>query len=130
MKSEESRHYADWFKIGDEEIRRSQALLSLDDMKGAAFNLQQAIEKYLKGYLLYQGWELRRIHNLESLLNAAVTYEASLEEFRESCQMITHYYLINRYPLMVDWELTKAEMERFLAIAEQLFDKLRSLIEG
>lgn len=130
MKFEESRHHADWFKIGDEEIRRSQVLLNLDDMKGAAFNMQQAIEKYLKSYLLSQGWELKRIHNLEALLNEAVIHEASLEKFREPCQMITHYYLIERYPLVVDWELTKAEMERSLAIAEQLIDKLRSLIEG
>ena len=118
----------DWFKIGDEEIRRSQALLNLGDMKGAAFNIQQAIEKYLKAYLLSQGWELRRIHNLEALLNEAVVYEASLEEFRTPCQMITHYYLIERYPLAVDWELTEVEIKRSLAIGERLIEKIRSLM--
>ncbi len=129
MKFEESRDPVDWLKIGDEEIERSRNLLNLGDMKGAAFNIQQAIEKYLKGYLISQGWKLRRIHSLDALLNEAVVYEASLEEFRIPCQMITHYYLIERYPLVVDWELTEAEMKKSLAVAESLIEKIRSLVE-
>jgi HEPN domain-containing protein len=75
MGAEESRYWKDWFTIGDRELRRAANLLSLADLPGAAFNVQQAVEKYLKGYLLSKGWELRRIHNLEILLNEAARYE-------------------------------------------------------
>ena len=61
MKYEESDYPQDWFRIGDKEFKRSKNLLGLGDIEGAGFNIQQAVEKYLKGYLLSQGWRLRRI---------------------------------------------------------------------
>ena len=98
MRREESRYPKDWFRIGDRELRRAQNHLRLGDLDGAGFNLQQAIEKYLKGYLLAQGWELRRIHDLETLVNEAIIYDPSFEEFRAACQQITQFYIEERYP--------------------------------
>ncbi|MBI3753140.1 MAG: HEPN domain-containing protein, partial [Deltaproteobacteria bacterium] len=49
MKDRESLLPKDWFHKGDIDIRRAEILLENDDAGGAAFHLQQAIEKYLKG---------------------------------------------------------------------------------
>ena len=57
-----------------------------DDPEGAAFHLQQALEKYLKGYLIGKGWKLERVHDLEDLIDHAVDYEAAFESFRFLCQ--------------------------------------------
>jgi HEPN domain-containing protein len=130
MRREESRYPQDWFRIGERELKRAQNLLSLEDMEGAGFNIQQAIEKYLKGYLLSQGWELRRIHDLEVLLNEAIIYDPSFEEFRASCQIITHYYVAERYPFTVSSELTEEEIEESLAIAQRMSEKIKGLVEG
>lgn len=88
-------------------MKRAHNLFRLADLEGAGFNIQQAIEKYLKGYLLAQGWKLRRIHNLETLLNEAIIYDLSFEEFRVACQKITQYYIEERYPFTVSSELTE-----------------------
>lgn len=69
MKREESRYPQDWFRVGDKELMHAQNLLNLEDLEGAGFNIQQAVEKYLKGYLLSQEWQPRRIRDLEVLLN-------------------------------------------------------------
>ena len=130
MRHEESRYPQDWFRIGDKELKRSQNLLSLGDVEGAGFNIQQALEKYLKGYLLSQGWELRRIHNLETLINEAIVHNPSFEEFRLPCQKITEYYVEERYPLIVSSELTRQEMEESLAAAERIIRKIKELLEG
>lgn len=130
MRREESRYPKDWFRIGDKELKRAENLLSLADVEGAGFNIQQAIEKYLKGYLLFQGWELRRIHNLETLINEAIVYNPSFEEFRLPCRKITEYYVEERYPFIVSSELTKEEMEESLAIAERMIEKIKGLVEG
>ncbi len=58
MKREESRYPQDWFRIGDKEFKRAENLLNLGDMNGAGFNVHQAIEKYLKAYLLFEGWDM------------------------------------------------------------------------
>ena len=129
MRREESRYPKDWFRIGDRELRRAQNLLRLGDLDGAGFNLQQAIEKYLKGYLLAQGWELRRIHDLETLVNEAIIYDPSFEEFRAACQQITQFYIAERYPFTVSSELSEEEIKESLAITEGLIGKIRVLVE-
>lgn len=125
MRHEESRYSKDWFRIGDKELKRAQSLLNLRDLEGAGFNIQQAVEKYLKGYLLSKGWTLRRIHDLETLLNEAIVYDSSFEEFRASCQKITQYYVEERYPVTVSSELTEDELKESLAAAEKMIEKIR-----
>ena len=77
MRPDESRYPADWFRVGDKELKPAQYLLEGEDTEGAGFNVQQAVEKYLKGYLLSRGWKLRRIHDLETLINEAVGHDPS-----------------------------------------------------
>lgn len=129
MRHEESRYPKDWFRIGDKELKRAKNLLNLGDLEGAGFNLQQTVEKYLKGYLLSKGWELRRIHNLETLLDEAIKYDFSFEEFRASCQKITQYYVEDRYPFMVTSELSKDEIRESLTAAENIIAKIKGLAE-
>ena len=54
----------DWFDKAAQDMRRVEILLAADDVEGAGFHLQQAAEKYLKGYLLGKGWALKRTHDL------------------------------------------------------------------
>ncbi|MBD3234950.1 MAG: HEPN domain-containing protein [candidate division Zixibacteria bacterium] len=129
MKSEESRYFGDWFRIGAKEIERAKRLLEDGDLDAAGFNIQQAVEKYIKGYLLSKGWELRRIHNLDILLNDAMDYEPSLDEYRQDCIKITHYYVEDRYPFTVASELTKEEIKESLQVAKKLIKKIVSLTE-
>ena len=59
MPHEQSSYPDDWFRLGMRDYVRCKRLLELDDIDGAAFHLQQSIEKYLKGFLLTKGWNLR-----------------------------------------------------------------------
>lgn len=130
MRREESHYPKDWFRIGDKDLQRAQNLLHLRDLEGAGFNIQQAVEKYLKGYLLSVGWQLRRIHDLETLLNEAIAYDPSFEEFRAACQKITQYYVEERYPFTVTSKLTRKEIEKSLAIAEEIIEKIKKMSRG
>ena len=65
---------ADWFILGDMDIQAARILLTQNGpFPVVAFHIHQAIEKYLKGYLLSTGWPLRRIHDLETLVQEAIT---------------------------------------------------------
>jgi len=124
MPKPESGYPADWYRIGARELDRARRLLDDGDYPGAGFNLQQAAEKYLKGYLLARGWKLRRVHDLEVLLNDAVRFDASLEEFRDPCRKVTQYYLEDRYPYIVASELTEEELRESLFVVERLIECL------
>ncbi len=52
MRHEESSYPQDWFRVGNKELNRARYLLNGGDLDGTGFNIQQAVEKYLKGYLL------------------------------------------------------------------------------
>ena len=100
-------------------------MLDHEDLEGAGFNIQQAIEKYLKGYLLSKGWKLRRIHNLETLLNDVIVYDSSFEEFRSGCLRITYYYIEDRYPLSVVSVFKEKEMRDSLQVAKDIIEKIK-----
>ena len=125
MTPKESRYPNDWLALGEKDLLRVTRSLRDKDPELAAFCLQQAVEKFLKAYLLSKGWKLRRIHDLEALLDDAVEYDPSLDQFRNSCQKITNYYVVERYPLAVEAELTADEVRTSLEAAGELIEKLR-----
>lgn len=126
MTQDDSTYYLDWLEIAKKDFNRAKLLFDNDDFAGTGFNLQQAAEKYLKGFLLYQGWTLRKTHNLETLINEAINYEASFEKFRESCIKITQYYFESRYPQTAPSELTRKEMDQSLKAVEKLARTIKS----
>jgi HEPN domain-containing protein len=126
MPPKDSPYPQDWFRIADKELKPPEHLLSVDDPEGAGYHLQQAVEKYLKGFLLSKGWKLKRIHDLEVLLNDGLKYEKTFEKYRSLCQKITAYYVIDRYPLPSAPTLTPEKIGESIAEAKELIQQLRS----
>lgn len=127
MPPKDSLYPQDWFRLAARDFKRAEHLLNVDDPEGAGYHLQQAVEKYFKGFLLSKGWKLKRIHDLEVLLNDALKYEKALEKYRSLCQKITGYYMIDRYPLPAAPTLTKEEVQESVAEAEQFRQRLKGL---
>jgi hypothetical protein len=58
----------DWFLLGRERLEAADAVRSARGVCNSAIELlQEAVERYLKGYLVGTGWPLQRIHNLSTL---------------------------------------------------------------
>ncbi len=128
MTREESLYPADWMRIAEKDLKRVEKLLADKDVELAGFCLQQAVEKFLKSYLLSQGWQLRRIHNLDALLDDAITYDASLEDFRSVCQKVSGFYFVERYPFVIETGITKEDISTSLERIKELVNKLRTKI--
>lgn len=130
MPREESLYPADWLRVAEKDFRRVEHLLGIQDPEAAGFYLQQAVEKFLKAFLLSKGWALERIHDLEALLNAALAYDPSLEQFRAACQKITGFYLVERYPFITEAGLTEDDVRNSLKEVKKLVEKLRAEVAG
>ena len=120
----ESFYSEDWFLKAEQDLRRVENLLKCEDCEGASFHLQQAVEKYLKGYLLSKGWQLKRTHNLIDLLKDALCHDETLKDFRMMCDKITEYYTIDRYPFFLDSQLSGEEIRDLLEEVKELVKKL------
>ncbi len=127
MPPEDSLYPADWMRIAEKDLRRVERLRS-EDPELAAFCLQQAVEKFLKAFLLSQGWHLRRIHNLDALLDDAVAYDDSLETFRAVCQKIAAFYFAERYPFVVETGITETDVRTSLQQIKGLVEKVRMTV--
>jgi HEPN domain-containing protein len=128
MPRKESLYPQDWFAKAQKDLRTVEILLrEQGDAEVAGFHLQQAAEKYLKGYLLSQGWELQRTHNLEALLNEAVRFEPGLERFRNLCEEATDLYTLERYPFFYSLGVTAEDISRLLTQLRQLIEQVEEM---
>lgn len=130
MARTESSYPQDWLRIAEKDLGRVDLMLEAEDPEAAGFYLQQAMEKFLKAFLLSKGWALKRIHDLETLLNDALLYDASLEEFRGICQRVTGFYFLERYPLLTSSGISDQDVSDALSEADRLINKLRSVLGG
>ena len=129
MPLEDSTHPQDWLRIAEKDLARVQVMLDADDPEAAGFYLQQSLEKYLKAFLLSKSWRLKRTHDLEVLLNDALRYDPSLEEFRGLCQEVTDFYIVARYPFTGDTGITDEDVTTVLAEAKRFIERLESQIK-
>ena len=64
----------------------------------ALFHIHQAVEKYLKGFLIFKGWELKKIHDLETLITESKDYGLQYKEYLDFGRTLTAFYYTGRYP--------------------------------
>jgi len=117
--TKESLYPDNWKNVARKDWHRVDVLLADDDAEGAAFFLQQSLEKYLKAFLLEKGWKLKKIHELDTLLDYAVDFKPELENFRELCERIAGYYFTERYPTIIPSELTSEDIRKDKADAAE-----------
>jgi HEPN domain-containing protein len=55
----------EWFERGKHDYETAKILFIKDVYYDVImFLLEQAVEKYIKGYLIFNGWELKKIHDI------------------------------------------------------------------
>lgn len=127
MQDKESSLPEDWFKKGDDDTQAVEILLEHGGKSSVvAYLVQQMLEKYMKGFLLSKGWELKRTHDLEELLDEMVEFDSSFEEFREISQKSTAFYFLERYPFFAG-ELSRLEVETIYLQSLKLIEKIKKL---
>ncbi|PTL36373.1 hypothetical protein CLG94_04895 [Candidatus Methylomirabilis limnetica] len=126
MPREESPYAVDWLRIAEKDLGRVERMLKTTIPRWRDFAFSKGVEKFLKAFLLSKGWQLRRIHDLEALLDDAMAFDPGLAGFRELCQKISAFYLVERYPLIATTRITEQDVRTSLEQAEGLVNTLRA----
>ncbi|MDP2939978.1 MAG: HEPN domain-containing protein [Candidatus Omnitrophota bacterium] len=123
MAKEEAK---EWFKRAEKDIEEAEFLFNNNrPLENVGLFIQQAVEKYLKGFLIYHGWELRKIHDLISLLGDVIEIDKEFEKFSDALQVITKYYLDSRYPLGYSLEYTKEDIRESITSAKAIISLIK-----
>lgn len=90
-----------WVDKAEQDLRTAETMASKD--VGAApdticFLSQQAVEKYLKAFLVHHRVAFPKTHALDALLDLAVGVEPSLDTLRPSLITMNPYAVEYRYP--------------------------------
>jgi HEPN domain-containing protein len=119
----------------EEWIGRAKSSYELAKMTGnievyyedLCFQVQQAVEKALKGLLIFYGVEPEFTHNIELLIKELKKFTGIPEKVNEAAEL-TNYAIQTRYPGEYD-EITKEEYERAVKIAKNCLDWVENIIK-
>lgn len=85
----DSIKYKEWFEMAKKDLKSAEILFEHDADNGiVCFHCQQAIEKYLKGFLINATGELQEGHNLIKLCKKASIHDGTLSEFIKDLALI------------------------------------------
>lgn len=91
--------FKEWFDVAEKDFKGANILYQYDGDYGLVlFHLQQAIEKYLKGYLIYKTGMLQEGHSLIKLCKKASEHNIEFRKFIKDCAFLNGYYIETRYP--------------------------------
>ena len=84
----------------DHDLRAAAAVAGNDTglLDIAIFHCQQAVEKAIKGFLVFSGEPFSKTHDLKTLTHQAVKYDAEFTALIEVADSLTPYATRFRYP--------------------------------
>lgn len=89
----------EWLYFSGEDLQSAELLLREKIYSQACFHAQQCVEKALKAFIVYKSGSVKKIHDLNELINYAISLDADcLKKFEESVNYLNKFYTPTRYP--------------------------------
>lgn len=122
----DSQYYYKWLEKALSDLQSARILLTWGgDEMAVAFHCQQAIEKALKGYLLFKLGRHFDGHNLTFLCRQAAMVDDRFVRYLGESAALNNYYIETRYPTDLPFEITEAQIHNIIIMAEDLFGVIR-----
>jgi HEPN domain-containing protein len=86
--------------------------------------LHEAVERYLKGFLIAKGWQLRKVHDLTFLNDEAKEFESRFTAFDDLCESLTEQFWAQHYPggdlstVGADYDMLRQQTGKLVALID------------
>lgn len=112
----------EWFKKGDNDIRTAEILVkeSQPPTDTLCFHCQQAVEKYLKGYLTEKRVEFLKSHDLDYLLKLCIDIASEFGQYQETVLILNKYGIEPRYPADIPVYYSVEEAKKAIELAKEI----------
>ncbi len=89
-----------WIRKAEHDVLNIKNNLAAEEIPWdtICFHAQQAAEKLLKAFLITNGQEVERTHDLIAILSKCVKIKPSLSQLEEDCRNLTYFAVSGRYP--------------------------------
>ncbi len=117
----DSMRYKVWFDMALKDLRSAEILYNHDaDLGIVCFHCQQAIEKYLKGYIIYNLGVLQEGHSLTKLCRKAYESDEEINLFIKDCAFVNTFYIETRYPAEDSLAVSKEDVTECMNIVHNI----------
>lgn len=112
----------EWLRFASNDINCAKHSLSMHPVpvEIICYLCEQAAEKALKGYLVYQNIEPPKTHILKLLCKMCTDIDKSFEEITKQCGNLTLYAVQPRYPFEI--EITENDMKKAILDADRVME--------
>ena len=122
----DSLYYYKWLDKALLDLQAARILMTWNgDTCNIAFHCQQAIEKALKGYLLFKTGRHFDGHNLTYLCRQAVQQDEMFTEWLDESATLNNLYIETRYPTDLPVAIDEHACRHYFAMAENMFAAIR-----
>jgi HEPN domain-containing protein len=121
----------EWLLYADENLQVAEREMQnqVPAFHTVCFLCQSAAEKFLKGYLIAQGWTLEKTHDIVTLLSIGTSYNAEFEALVPDGVVLNEYLITGRYPSDISFEnIGLAEAQEALNAAQKNRVSVRRLL--
>lgn len=119
-----------WIDRAEKDIKDAEFLFKHNRSKeNILFLIHQGTEKYLKGFLLHNGWKLEKVHDLVKLLQEAIEFHKDFDEYLDPLEKLTKRYIEVRYPFVFEKEYSNDEINELLQIAKKIINIIKEKVK-
>ncbi|MFA4904273.1 MAG: HEPN domain-containing protein [Desulfobaccales bacterium] len=114
-----------WLRKAETDVKaaRHDFTASPPLLSDVVFHCQQAIEKILKGFLMWHGLPFRKTHSLEELGEQCLDVDSTLKDLVDRAVPLTEYAWKFRYPGDLE-EPSLEEAQEALQITQEFYETM------
>lgn len=131
MKADKAQLTQLWTSRADDDLAFAKAGFQDGFYNQVCILCQQAVEKYLKAYLIYVKGSIEiteKIHDLAKLADICKTHGLDMSEKYVSLRTLSEFYIPARYPDLVFDTFEQKDAEEALAMAEEIIADIRKVL--
>jgi HEPN domain-containing protein len=118
---------AAWFELAADRLKVADLAWKHEGLTASGIELpQEAAERYLKGYLIANGWRLIRTHDLDRLVTDAAGFDTRFERFHRFAEELTEDFFALHYPgqdlrtVGANYEELRTQSREMLALIKEV----------
>ena len=122
-----------WFSKAEQDLITAKALLDLtsEHFESIVFHCQQAVEKSLKGYLVFNKSRFQKTHDIAKLIEAIALLNLDLAKKYDQASELTKYAIAHRYPEEIEQvkTLTRQNVSDVYQLSKNLYSDFKKEIK-
>ncbi|OYT28163.1 MAG: DNA-binding protein [Thermofilum sp. ex4484_79] len=120
----------DWISFAEEDLKMAKYSYDIGKFRYSCYFSQQAVEKFLKAFLVGNNRPFRRTHDLLELLDLCKDIDKSFGELEKlNLEKLTAFSTITRYPEF-GIEVSQEDAQEALRTAEKVRDFVLKKLTG